>query len=230
MTKFLSFFFCLVLFPVNVYAVAGAADKYEVTMKKVELCTSSSCTSPTEVAEGAQAVDIAGMSAGAEAASFGSTSGLPMGSTYTHLRVTLNRAFTIEGEVNVSGNNWCSTDSSAAGTATALHTGTLDTDGTPTDGVDQTLYISDAGDYGSDNSITMNYDSPTYALSMTVGSPTTSEMQTTYALTNPYTVGPTNPKIKVTFDTSAALGAGIDGGNNCLLWPQEPVVTIALTD
>ena len=58
---------------------------------------------------------------------------------------------------------------------------TVDTDGTPTDGVDQTLYISDAGDYGSDNSITMNYDSPTYALSMTVGSPTTSEMQTTYA-------------------------------------------------
>ena len=230
MIKFLYILISLIFIPVNAYAVAGAADKYEVTMKKVELCLTADCTSPTEVAEGAQSVDIAGLTAGAEAAQFGTTSGLPMGTTYTHIRITLNRSFTLEGEVNVSGKNWCSTDSSAAGTATALHTGTLDSDGTPTDGVDQTLYISDADQYGSDNSIQMQYETLTYAQKMTVGSPTSLELQLIYGLTSAYTVGLTNPKIKVTFDTSSALGAGIDGGNNCLMWPEEPVVTIALTD
>mgnify|MGYP001196225034 CR=1 FL=1 len=29
---------------------------------------------------------------------------------------------------------------------------------------------------------------------------------------------------------SNSLASGIDGGNNCLMWPEEPVVTIALTD
>jgi len=211
-------------------AVAGAADKYEVTMKKVELCESSACTTTTVVASGSQAVDIAGMTAGQEAASFGSTAGLPVGTVFTHIRVTLNRAFTIEGEVNVSGNNWCSTDSASAGTATALHTGTLDTDGTPTDGTDQTLYLSNAGEYGSDNSITIFYYNPTYAHNMAIGSPTASEVQLIYKLVSTYIAGPIAPKIKVSFDTSSALGAGIDGGNNCLMWPEEPVVTIALTE
>ena len=71
-------------------AVSGVADKYEVTMKKVELCQSSQCQAPTEVASGTQAVNIASLNAGAEAAKFGSTSGLPIGKSYSHLRVTLN--------------------------------------------------------------------------------------------------------------------------------------------
>ncbi len=214
----------------NVFAVSGVADKYEVTMNKVELCTTSACSSPTTVASGTQSVNIASLDAGAEAAKFGSTSGLPIGTTFSHLRVTLNRAFTIEGEVNVAGNNWCSTDSASAGTATALHTGTLDTDGTPTDGTDQTLYLSDADDYGSDSSITIAYSSPSSAVSMSVGSPSASEVQLIYKLGTDYTVGLVAPKIKITFDVSTALGAGIDGGNNCLLWPEEPVVTISLTE
>ena len=88
-----------------------SSNNNSVTIPKVE----------TKVASGTQAVDIASMSAGAEAAKFGETTGLPIGTTYTHLRVTLNRAFTIEGEVNVSGNNWCSTDSADAGFAGRQH-------------------------------------------------------------------------------------------------------------
>ena len=199
-------------------------------MKKVELCLTSACSSPTTVASGTQAVNIASLTAGSEAASFGSTTGLPIGTQYTHIRVTLNRAMTIEGEINVSGNNWCSTDSSAAGSSTALHVGTLDTDGTPTDGTDQTLYIADAGNYATDESITMSYSNPKYAVSMTVGSPSSSEMQLIYRLDSGYTVGLVAPKIKVSFDVSSALGAGIADTNVCYMWPEEPVVSIALTD
>lgn len=230
MYKFIIYFLFTVFFSFQTLAVAGNADKYEVTMKKVELCTSSACSSPTTVASGSQSVNIASLDAGAEAAAFGSTTGLPIGTTYTHLRVTLNRAFTIEGEVNVSGNNWCSTDSASAGSATALHVGTLDTDGTATDGTDQTLYLADADDYAVDETIPISYASPSYAVSMSVGSPSASEFQLIYKLTSAYISGIVAPKIKVTFDVSTALGAGIADTNVCYMWPEEPVVTIALTE
>ena len=230
MFKFFIFFSFLIFFSIKAIAVSGVADKYEVTMKKVELCTSSACSSPTTVASGSQAVNIASLSAGAEAAAFGSTAGLPIGTTFTHMRVTLNRAFTIEGEVNVSGNNWCSTDSADAGSATALHVGTLDTDGTATDGTDQTLYLADADDYATDETITIGYGSPTYAVSMSVGSPSATEVQLIYKLGGSYTVGLVAPKIKVTFGVSTALGAGIADTNKCYMWPEEPVVTISLTE
>ena len=197
MYKIFLYWFLFMFFSFQALAVSGNADKYEVTMKKVELCTSSACSSPTTVASGSQAVNIASLSAGAEAGAFGSTTGLPIGTTYTHLRVTLNRAMTIEGEVNVSGNNWCSTDSADAGSATALHVGTLDTDGTATDGTDQTLYLADAASYGSDSSITIAYGTPTYAISMAVGAPLQTQVQLIYALSSSYTVGLLAPKIKV---------------------------------
>ena len=230
MYKIFLYWFLFMFFSFQALAVSGNADKYEVTMKKVELCTSSACSSPTTVASGSQAVNIASLSAGAEAGAFGSTTGLPIGTTYTHLRVTLNRAMTIEGEVNVSGNNWCSTDSADAGTATALHVGTLDTDGTATDGTDQTLYLADADDYATDESITISYGSPSYAVSMSVGSPSASEVQLIYELSSAYISGVVAPKIKVSFDVSAALGAGIADTNVCYMWPEEPVVTISLTE
>ena len=230
MIKFILYSLILLFISFKSYAVSGVADKYEVTMKKVELCTSSACSSPTTVASGTQSVNIASLDAGAEAAAFGSTSGLPIGTTFTHMRVTLNRAFTIEGEVNVSGNNWCSTDSADAGSATALHVGTLDTDGTPTDGTDQTLYLADADDYATDETITIGYGSPSYAVSMSVGSPSASEVQLIYKLGSSYTVGLVAPKIKVTFNVSTALGAGIADTNVCYMWPEEPVVTISLTE
>ena len=43
-------------------------------------------------------------------------------------------------------------------------------------------------------------------------------------------VGPIAPKIKVSFDTSTALGRSVDAGGTCRMWPNEPLVTIALTE
>tara|TARA_B100000676_G_C17482711_1_gene534232 strand:+ start:175 stop:279 length:105 start_codon:yes stop_codon:yes gene_type:complete len=34
----------------------------------------------------------------------------------------------------------------------------------------------------------------------------------------------------MTIDVSTALGAGIADTNVCYMWPEEPVVTIALTE
>ena len=210
----------------KVFAASGSADKYSVTMKKVELCSTSACSSPTVVATGSQGIDIAGMSAGAEAASFGSTSGLPVGSTFTHLRVTLSRTFTIQSTVT-DGSNTCTTDGSTEANATTLHVGTKnDTSGK----TDTTFYIADADDYGSGGNIGISYDTPTYAVSMTVAQPETGQMQMIYKLASSYTVGPIAPKIKVSFDTSAAVGGSVDQGGTCRMWPNEPVVTIALTE
>ena len=52
MFKFFVFFSFLIFFSFKAIAVSGVADKYEVTMKKVELCTSSACSTPTTVASG----------------------------------------------------------------------------------------------------------------------------------------------------------------------------------
>ena len=230
MKKFLLVLFSIISISYNLNAASGSADTYTVTMLKVELCTEVTCASTTEVASGTQGVNIAGLNPGAEAAKFGSTSGLPIGTTFTHLRVTLDRTFTIKGSVNVSGDNHCSTDGSTEAKASSLHTGTLATNGTAADTSDTTLYLADADSYGSDSSITIAYGTPTYAISMAVGAPLQTQVQLIYALTSSYTVGIMAPKIKISFDTSKGLGAGIDGGNNCLMWPEEPVVTISLTE
>jgi hypothetical protein len=86
--------------------VKGAANIYKVKMHKLELCTGHTtgdfdltATSTTQC-QGAVTigtsvagveVDIASVSAGAVAGSFGDAMVLPLGETYTHVRVTLNR-------------------------------------------------------------------------------------------------------------------------------------------
>ena len=89
----------LVLFIANAYAVKGQAEIYKVTMKKVELCTGSTsvtdCQNAVTIGSALVTVDIASVSAGAAAASYGDAAKLPLGETYTHLRVTIDRKFQI---------------------------------------------------------------------------------------------------------------------------------------
>ena len=92
----------------------------------------------------------------------------------------------------------------------------------------QTLFLANEGSYGASNGINISYGNLTSAISLKFSSAT--EVQLIYALSNTYTVGLVSPKIKVVFDVSSALGAGIDSGNNCLMWPEEPKVSITLTE
>ena len=90
----------MVLFIANSYAVKGAATIYKVTMRKVELCTGSTgvdnCDNAVQlvIGSGDKVIDIAAVDAGAVAGSYGNAALLPLGVTYTHMRVTIDRKFT----------------------------------------------------------------------------------------------------------------------------------------
>ena len=92
----------------------GDAEVFKVTMKKMELCTGyqggdfhnitnvSFCNDPVVLGTGEQVVDIASVNAGAAAASYGNAALLPLGETYTHLRVTIDKKFTIKTSAAIS--------------------------------------------------------------------------------------------------------------------------------
>ena len=86
----------------------GDAEVFKVTMKKMELCTgyqggdfhnitnNSFCNDPVVIGTGDKEVNIAGVLGGNVAASYGDSALLPLGETYTHLRVTIDRKFTVK--------------------------------------------------------------------------------------------------------------------------------------
>ena len=115
MKKFLkltTFLFIFVLS--NKLAIAatatGNADVYKVIMRKVELCTgytvvdfddvgtAAACHDAVTIGSGDKEVDIASVTAGSAAANYGDPALLPLGETYTHMRVTVDRKFIIKSE------------------------------------------------------------------------------------------------------------------------------------
>ena len=97
----------------------GNADVYKVTMRKIELCTgytvvdfddvntADACHDAVVIGSGDQEVDIASVSAGSAAANYGDPALLPLGETYTHMRVTVDRKFIIKSEsaIDTGGTN-----------------------------------------------------------------------------------------------------------------------------
>ena len=101
---------------------SGNAEVFKVTMKKMELCTGyqggdfhnitndSFCNNPVVVGTGDKVVDIASVNAGAAAASYGNSALLPLGETYTHLRVTIDKKFTIKTKAAIDTGGTSDTD------------------------------------------------------------------------------------------------------------------------
>ena len=199
----------------------GAATEYIVTVKKVELCEDSACATSTTVGEKDMNMDIASVSAGADIGTYAETTGLPLGTTFTHLRVTIARTFTVTGTVAISSTT-CATDGGTDNTSTnLLDAGTGTATSTSMYLVNAATYdASDGSTGGSD--IPMSYSSPTYATSMTVSGDTAVMI---YKLTSAYTVGLRAPTIKVIFNTDTALGAD---DNACVMWLQEPYCQITI--
>ena len=202
------------------FAATGAATEYEVTMKKVELCSDATCTTPTTVGERDMAADIAAADAGATVGNYASTSGIPSG-TYTHIRITLSRTFQITGSV-VDGSTTCTTDGGTDNDNDQM----LDSEtGTATS---TAMYLVDADSYnaangaGGGSNITISYANPTYASSMSVSGDNAVMI---YELTEPYTRLLKAPVIKVSFNTENALGGD---GNACVMWIEEPYVSISI--
>ena len=199
----------------------GPATEYLVTVKKVELCEDSACATSTTVGEKDMNMDIASVSAGADIGTYAETTGLPLGTTFTHLRVTIARSFTVTGTVTISS-TVCATDGGTDNIATnLLDAGTGTATSTAMYLVNAATYdASDGSTGGSD--ITIAYGSPTYALSMTLSGETAIMI---YKLTTPYTVGIVSPVIRVVFNTDTAIGATDDA---CVMWLQEPFCEITI--
>ena len=121
----LLYFFIFIGFSSSTFVMAadsGNAEVYKVTMTRMELCTDSTCSTPTGVCSTTKTVDIASVSAGSDIGSWCSMSGLPLSTTYSHLRIHVNRTFTLKGYVEDRvGSKECYTqdDSTASYTRTA---------------------------------------------------------------------------------------------------------------
>lgn len=214
----------------------GLATQYIVTVKKVELCTNATCTAPVILGTDTKNFDIASAAAGAAVGSYAKVTGLSTGTTFTHMRVTVSRTFTITGYVDDTGTGqgWCNTDGGAVNAGTAFGTGDeAANEAAAAAAASQSLYLldvqgapgpstNDAGTLGA----AWNYDTPTFATSLV---PSGSDALIIYALTNAFTVGAQMPSITIKFNTSTALGIHKNGAtdDDCNFYPAEPSVEIS---
>jgi len=232
-------------------STTGQADVYKVTMKKVELCTAStsvsSCVGSVTVGDTSKVVDIASVSAGAAAATFGDPALLPLGETYTHMRVTIDRKFTIKADLEVTGvADNCTTTAALSGSAypggSLSDNEKYDTTPILADGGtaaeaelylknDQMKVCGNAACTGKGDANTITYaqgsGSSTYQTQHANGS-TSDDHVMVYELSTPYKVALIAPTIDISFGTSAVIKATDVGSNFCMFDPQEPVVTITI--
>ena len=204
----------------------GQPTQYEVTMKKVELCTDLACTSPFILGEKTMAADIVPTEGGTDVGNYAPTSGIPPGIVYTHLRVTLDRTFKITGNVTV-GSKECATDGGNNAGATQMTVGT--DGGTP---AEESMFLVNAGSYANTNGtragdvgsshLDISYATPSSAKSISVSG---DNALLVYELTAPYQKTLRAPVIKIAFDTSEAISANDD---SCAMWIEEPTVSITL--
>ncbi len=217
----------------------GLATQYVVTVKKVELCTNATCSSPIVIGTSTRNLDIAGAAAGAAVSSYAKVTGLSPGTILSHIRVTVSRTFTITGYVDdtSTGQGWCNTDGGTVNSGTTFGTGDHASNEATAIGaaVSQSLFLLDDGqaslgpgiNAGGNLGSGWNYDSPTYATSMTVSG---ADVLIIYPLTNTFTVGARMLSITIKFNTSTALGihktTGTDMG--CNFYPAEPNVELSI--
>ena len=204
----------------------GQPTQYEVTMKKVELCTDLACTSPFILGEKTMAADIVPTEGGTDVGNYAPTSGIPPGIVYTHLRVTLDRTFKITGNVTV-GSKECATDGGNNAGATQMTVGT--DGGTP---AEESMFLVNAGSYANTNGtragdvgsshLDISYATPSSAKSISVSG---DNALLVYELTAPYQKTLRAPVIKIAFNTSEALNVNSEA---CAMWIGEPKVSITL--
>lgn len=200
----------------------GEATEYEITMKKVELCSDATCTTPITVGERDMAADIAAVDAGATVGSYASTSGIPSG-TYSHIRITISRTIQITGTVVISDSSSCFTDGGTDNVAdNLLVTTATSASSTTMYLVDDDSYAVGTGDTSAEN-ITIGYTNPTYASSMSVSGDNAVMI---YELTEPYTRLLKAPVIKVAFNTENAVGC--EDTTADVMWVEEPYVSITI--
>ena len=287
--------FALLLSSISLQASAAACavaqdgdcsqpDEYIVTMLKLELCTGApaslvnttaalssydvTCTGAVTVGTGSLTFDITSVAAGQAIATFASTTGLPIGTTFTHIKPTLSREIKMRGEVTIAyGENYkgiCKTDSAAtagsgnkyermlagktSGTATlqtfyiGTDAGEATTRGTASqNAVSSTSYrictaqncsssigTGEGGANGSSNKW-LPFDS-LYGIAIEDVASTDTDFSLIYPLSEPYTVGPTAPKIDIAFGSKGSLSAVSTGASTCAMTPYYVKSKFTITD
>jgi hypothetical protein len=241
--------FVLFIASSNAATVKGAASVYKITMTKAELCTAStgvtSCEGAVVIGSGTKVIDIAAVDAGAVAGSYGNAALLPLGTTYTHMRVTVLRKFTVKtaAAIDTTGTpdacvTQAATDTLYGGSGESArkftHAITVADDGTA---AEMNLYLTNDSflvctnaTCGATAAGTNDYSSPTYATYMEGhDADTGTEHMMIFALTAPYTVTMIPPTIDISFGTQEAIGAmDPGGGSRCMMLAFEPVCTITI--
>ena len=244
--------FLLLVFVTNSYSASktGQPSVYKVIMKKVELCTAStsvtSCEGAVVIGTGNKTVDIAAVGEGAVAAAYGDPALLPLGETYTHMRVTIDRKMTIKADITVPGVTApCRTTTALSdsaypgglsGTEKYDRTPVVADDGTAAEADvymknDQMETCENAACSSTSDPNTVEYDqgigSSTHQSTHAEGD-TSDDHILVYTLATPYTVALISPTVDISFGTQNAIKAAEVGTDLCRFEPQEPLVTITI--
>ena len=245
--------FLLLVFVTNSYSASatGAPTVYKVIMKKVELCTAStgvtSCEGAVVIGETEKTVDIASVDAGLAAATFGDPALLPLGETYTHMRVTIDRKMIIKADITVPDvSKPCRTTAALSGSAYPGgslsdlekydRTPVVADDGTAAEADvymknDQMETCENAACSSTSDPNTVEYDqgigSSTHQSTHAEGD-TSDDHILIYTLATPYTVALISPTVDISFGTQNAIKAAEVGTDLCRFEPQEPLVTITI--
>ena len=238
----------LVLFIANSYAAKGAATVYKVTLRKVELCTGSTsvtnCDGSVTIGSGDKVIDIAAVDAGAVAGSYGDATLLPLGVTYTHMRVTIDRKFTLKSESIATGSSSSTDDCKTIATTDGMYVTDEATDkythmpvraegGTsaeanmymPSDNYTR-CNLANCSNVTADQDMTYGTLYALYQEQHAEGDATADHMLV-YKLSTPYTVALIPPIMDISFGTQEGVGA-YEVNSLCQMWAEEPVVTITL--
>ena len=243
------FFFTAYILPLYA-SVLGNADVYKITMRKLEFCTGSNgvtdCSDAVVVGSGDVQVDIAAVDAGAAAAAYGEPTLLPLGVTYTHMRVTIDRKFEIRNDTAIAaGSN--ATACRTIATTSAMYGGATESSRKYTHkpvvannqtAANMNIYVindqytrcNNADCDDTDDDQTILYDqgkgSSRHQTQHADGS-TSNDHVMIYELAKPYTVSLIAPTIDIAFGTQNAVGAA-EVNEICQMWAEEPIVTISI--
>lgn len=252
MRKIIIFLLPMLLFTNQAFAAKGKAAVYKITMTRAALCTGnptgSECAGAVVLGDDTQVVDIAAVDAGTQAASYGDAALLPLGTTFTHFQVRMDRKFIVKtsstasehlktdaGKVCQTIENADSMYDSDEATDKYTHIPAID-EGTGTTLGEMNVYMMNAGtdsveictntSCGSSSSSDWDYDTNAYATAQQATALGDTYHEIIYTLTTPYTVTMIPPKITMAFGTAEALGAFNTTGTLCRIQAQEPVFTI----
>ena len=225
------FIFYALLYSATSLAATGAATEYKVTMTKLELCetgsTTANCLNPLTISPSGTsgAVDIASVSAGATAGSYGNIAKAKIGTLYTFIQITMSRQFSITGTAGS-----CATKAGESGSKTADAKG--QTGGTAGS---STLYVPDGTNtYGDHINGSIDSLGASVSADKTVGTNDEYFQYRKIISGGGLKVKAGDfPTVKIAFDVSNAVGEGTGGTQPCtnnVMYANEPGVLISFTD